>query len=788
VRGTGLPASWTAHWVEPTEPEGLSDVQRPAYHLAGELSLTAAPTQAVLHVTARGLYEAFVNGERVSDAELTPGFTAYRKRLQVQSYDVTALMRTGENVIGALLSDGWWRGQTTVARRTNGFGDTVALHAELHITTASGETLVFGTDESWRWTTGHILGADLIAGERHDLRLVLPAWSEPGTDRSSWTPVRVAAHSTDMLCPTLGPPVRRIEELPAVSVREVAPGRHIVDFGRVSNGWIRLTDLGPAGTQLTIEHAEALNAAGDDVANEAHAVETFLVERDTPVPFQTDVVISAGKGSTFEPRHSTKGFRYVRVDGHPGPLDPSAFTSIVVRNDLTPIGSFECSDNDLNALHRAAEWSLLTNACDIPTDCPTRERAGWTGDWQIYVATAAYLYDVTDFSRKWLEDLRAEQFDSGAVLHFVPDPTDFTLERTQWWKDMQGSAGWGDAAVHVPWQLYLATGRTDLLAESFESMRKWVDFAAETAASGRHPDRAEARPVPAEHEQYLWDSGFHFGEWNEPGFSGADQIELIKVMDHGPTATAYLFRSADEVARIAAILGDDTSAAHYATLATRAREAWQREFLDADGRVVPATQANLVRALAFGLVPEDQRPQAVDDLVKVIREAGTRIGTGFLSTPFLLPVLADNGELELAYELLLQRTPPSWLGMLDAGATTIWEAWEAVKADGTVECSLNHFSMGAVISFMHRYTAGLQSLAPGYTQFRVQPRPGGGVTSARTSHHSPHGRIDVTWSLEQEQGVIDVQVPEGTQAELVLPGGTEMLEAGSHSRIWTWQG
>ena len=773
-----------AAWIEPAEPAGLRDIQRPAYQLAGEVVLAEAPQQAILHITAHGIYEAFLNGQRVGDAELTPGFTAYRKRLQVQSYDVTALLQVGANALGVRLSDGWWRGQTTVARRTNSYGDTVAVLAELHVTLSSGEEFVFGTDAAWRSTTGHVLEADLIAGERHDLRLADPSWAQPGTDRSSWSAVKVAQHPTDVLVPTLGPPVRRIEELPAVSVRELGPGRHLVDFGRVVNGWIRLTDVGPEGTELTIEHGEALNAAGDDVANEAHHVEQFLVARDTLVPFQTDVVVSAGPGSVFEPRHSTKGFRYLRIDGHPGPLAPTTLTAVVVRSDLPRIGDFSCSNADLNSLHQAAEWSFLTNACDIPTDCPTRERAGWTGDWQIYVSTAAYLYDVTDFSRKWLKDLAAEQFDSGAVLSFVPDPADFTAERTAWWAELQGSAGWGDAAVHVPWQLHLATGRTDVLAESYESMRKWVDFAARAAASGRHPDREAARPEPAEHEKYLWDSGFHFGEWNEPGSSDHSQIERIRVMDHGPTATAYLVRSARELSSIAGILGKPGDAQRYADLAEQARDAWQREFIDGDGCIVPATQANLVRALAFGLVPDVLRQQAVDDLVKLIRDAGTHLGTGFLATPFLLPVLADNGELELAYELLLQRTPPSWLAMLDAGATTIWESWESVTPDGKVHSSLNHFSMGAVISFLHRYTAGLQSLEPGYRRFRVEPRRGGGITSARTSHRSPHGLIEVAWEIADGRGVIEVTVPPGSSAELILPSGPELLPSGSHKRNW----
>ena len=296
--------------------------------------------------------------------------------------------------------------------------------------------------------------------------------------------MRVADHGFGELCPTIGPPVRRIEELPAVAVTQIGPGRHVVDFGQNSNGWIRLDDLGPAGTEVRIAYGEWLDPDGDlTQANIAQGA--FAAARATPLPFQTDVVISAGDGAAFEPRHSTKGFQYVRLDGHPGPIDPSAIVSMVVHSDLTPAGGFECSDERINRLHRVAEWSFRGNACDIPTDCPTRERSGWVGDWQLYVATAAYLYDVGDFSAKWLADLAADQLESGAVTSIVPDPSpDAPI-----WRDGHGSAGWGDAAVHVPWELHRATGRTDVLADQFDSMTRWVDFAASRAASGRHRSR-----------------------------------------------------------------------------------------------------------------------------------------------------------------------------------------------------------------------------------------------------------------------------------------------------------
>jgi alpha-L-rhamnosidase len=778
------PDAWTARWIEPVEAAGGPGIQRPAHHLAAEFRVDGPVRSATLRITAHGVYEAFLNGARVGDCELTPGFTAYRKRLQVQTFDVRGLVRRGANVLGALVSDGWWRGQHGIARRTDSYGGTTALLAELQLALESGERVVVRTDGSWRSTPSHVLGADLVAGEVHDLRRRVRGWAEPGADRSGWSPVRVADHGFETLCEPIGPPSRRVQELPAVSVRELAPGRHVVDFGQNSHGWVRLADLGPAGTTLALVHGEALDASGD-VTQDHVEPGPLAPTRAFRVPFQTDVVTSAGDGAVFEPRHSTKGFRYVRVEGHPGPLDPASLTSVVVHGDLRRIGGFSCSDERLNRLHAAAEWSFRGNACEIPTDCPTRERSGWTGDWQIYVDTAAYLYDVVDFSVKWLRDLAAEQRPDGAVLHIVPDPHDFERGEKDGWRDIQGSAGWGDAAVHVPWELYLASGRTDFLGPQLESMRRWVDFAAGRAAAGRHPERAAARPEPLPHERWLWDSGFHFGEWLEPGLAIADEIRRILTMDHGPTATAYLHRSADELSRIAALLGEGATSDRYAALAANVRDAWRAEFVGEDGRVRPDTQANLVRALAFGLVPDALRARAADDLVALIRAAGTHLGTGFLATPFLLPVLADHGHLGVAYELLLRDTEPSWLVMIERGATTIWEQWDGVRADGSVAASLNHYSKGAVIGFLHRYVAGLQRLEPGYRRFRVAPRPGGGIAHARTHHDSPHGRIEVAWRLHGGGGAIDVTVPPGTEAELVLPGGgAEGLGPGRHARRW----
>jgi alpha-L-rhamnosidase len=770
---------WTATWIAPPEADDLPVRQRPVYQLAGAVEIDGDVAQARLHATAHGVYEAFLNGTRVGDAELTPGWTSYRQRLLVQSYDVTTLLQPGQNILGGLLSDGWWRGQNSVMRRVDDYGPTTALLLQLEVTLTDGRTLTFVTDETWHATPSHILRADLAAGEVHDLRR-RQEWG----DCATWAPVQIEGHGFEQLRTSPAPPVRRVEKLRPVSVQELAPRRWIVDVGQNINGWVCLSGLGPVGTEITLTYGEWLDDDGD-VTQDHLVAPVPIPEEEEAVTFQVDTVTSAGDDSVFEPRHSTKGFQYVRVENYDGVLTPDDVTAVVVHTDMARVGSFGCSDERLESLHRIADWSFRNNACDIPTDCPTRERAGWTGDWQIFVETAAFLYDVYGFSLKWLRDLAADQRPDGKVTNLVPESHPDDGREPSFWPTLEGSAGWGDAAVHVPWIHYRTLGDTDVLAEQYESMRAWVDWAAGVAALGRHPSRIERSAEPAPHERYLWDTGWHFGEWLEPNDDLQEFAAEALVADHGPVATAYLHRSAQELSEIAALLGRDDDAARYADLAANAADAWRIEFLADDGTTTPDTQATYARALTFGLIPDDLRDAAARRLVELIRKAGTHLSTGFLATPFLLPILTETGHLDVAYELLFQNTEPSWLAMVDRGATTVWEEWGGIDAEGHPHASLDHYSKGAVISFLHQYVAGLQLVEPSYRRFRIRPMPGGGLTDARAHHDCPYGRIEVAWQLEGGVGTIEAIVPEQTTADLVLPDGTtEQLEPGTHHRTW----
>ncbi len=745
---TGLldPADWSARWIEPYEAE------RSAHVLRHTFRLHAPVTRARLYATAHGIYEAFLNGRRVGDVELAPGFTSYPSTLHVQVYDVGDLLVAGDNVWEVVLSDGWWRGHTGFFQIADGYGSTLAFLGQLQ-----ADDLVITTGPEWESSTGPLRSADLMAGQTEDHRARAVAWH----------PVSLADHDLGNLAYSPAPPTRRVEELRPVSVTRPRPDRQVVDLGQNINGWLRLSNLGPDGTELTIVHGEALDRSGDVTQDN---LLSFFADRLMYVGMTDHVVAAGTPGEVFEPRHTTHGFQYARIEGHPGRIAPDDVTGVVVHTDLRRTGWFRCSDERLNRFHDITEWSFRDNACEIPTDCPQRERAGWTGDWQLFIPTGAFLYDVAGFSLKWLRDLAAEQLDDGRITNYVPDPLRQRAPSTEQWLWRQGSSGWGDAVVMVPWEMWRAYGDRDVLAELWPAMVAWVDFAATAARTVRHPTREESRPEPAPHETFLWDGGYHWGEWLEPGAQPDDHIAL----DHGSVGTAFLQHSAALASRIGRLLGHDSEAARFEELAANVLDAWRAEFIGPDGALTPDTQANHVRALAFGLVPDELRAQTAERLVALIHEAGTHLGTGFLATPSLLPVLADTGHLHVAYELLLQDTPPSWLAMVERGATTVWELWEGIDEEGAPHDSLNHYSKGAVISFLHNYVAGISLLdeRTAYRRFRVEPRPGGGLTWAEAVHDSPYGRIESTWHTHRSRLWLTVTVPAGTEAEVVLPDGS----------------
>lgn len=742
-----------ATWIttpEPTPPAG----QRPGYEFRSTIELGSVPATATLSATAHGVYEAFINGRRVGDMELAPGSTSYRKTLYVQSYEVADLLTTGTNELRLVVSDGWFRGKCGFEHRADSFGTDIGVIARLEV----DGRVVAATSPTWQVAAGRILSADLMDGQVEDLRRIgREVWghavtaSDPLTtdrDRFAWSPA---------------PPVRRVEEYTPAAITRLDSGRQIVDFGQNLNGWTSLADLGPEGRTVTLTHGESIGVDGDLSLEHLTA---HINGMSIPV-VQVDKVTSRGQdGDIFEPRHTTHGFRYVAVDGLDADLSDGQISAYMVRSDLPSRGTFISSDERLNRLHSIVRQSWRGNTCDVPTDCPQRERWGFTGDFQVFSRSAAYLEDIRGFGRKWLTSLADEQYENGRISNVAP----VTGERPRGSSPISpdGAAGWGDAATIVPWEIYRAYGDTDLLADFFPMMTAWVEWAADCAAGQRSPRRRIARPQAAPHERFIWDSGYQWGEWLEPDAEPFDMGAEKSIV-----ATAYLAHSADLTARAAAALGRRDAEQRFRRLADEVADAWRREFVLPDGTLTSPSQANYVRGIAFGLFLQDQIDTAVGHLVALLERDGRHLATGFLSTGMLLPVLADHGYADLAYDVLFQDTEPGWMVMLDRGATTVWESWDGVSAAGTPTGSLNHYSKGAVISFLHEYVAGIRPTAPGYARVDISPAVNHRLAWVAGSLETEFGTVSSSWERTPDGGVrVDVDVPRGVSARVTLPDGT----------------
>jgi alpha-L-rhamnosidase len=721
---------WSARWIQPEAAADEAVMLRKPFHLRGKVASARA------YVTSHGLYHLFLNGRRVGDAEFAPGWTSYRKRLQYQTYDVSDLLRPGDNVAGALLGTGWYVGEIGFAGKRNQYGKKVALLVQIEVRYVDGTTERIVTDGDWKSSRGPILSSSLYDGETYDARLEQPGWNASGFDDARWKPVVVVEAAKDVLVAQGSPPVRRVAELTPVSIKRVGNGQFIVDMGQNMVGWVRLTVQGAAGTTVTLRHTEVLDAEG----------RPYLANLRT-----ADQLVSytlKGQGlESFEPHFSFQGFRYVTVAGYPGALTSEKIRGVVLHSDLSDTGDFHSSEPLLDQLQRNIVWGLKGNFIDVPTDCPQRdERLGWTGDAQVFARTAAFNADVAAFFEKWLKDLAADQLKSGSVPLVVPNII-----------AGGGAAGWGDAATVIPWSMYLAYGDRRVLEQQYDSMIRWVEYQRRLAG-----------------EDLIWEGGFQFGDWLD---FGSDQRNNHGGTDPDLIATAYFAHSADLLARAAGVLGKSADAQRYQQLFDDIRGSFQRRFVTLDGEVGAGTQTSYVLALQFGLLREQQREVAAGHLAAEVRQRG-HLTTGFLGTPWLLFALSDYGYLDEAYGLLERREYPSWLYPITKGATTIWERWDGVKPDGSFQTpamnSFNHYAYGAVGEWLYSVIAGINidAQAPGYKRTLFRPRPGGGLTSASASHDSPYGRVSSSWSLSAERFRLVVEIPPNTTASVTLPDAT----------------
>lgn len=718
---------------------------------------------ATLTATGQGVFEAFVNGSPVGPDVLSPGWSSYQWRLRWRTWNITGLIPdSGPVVVGAALGNGWHRGRLGFAGGVALYGDELAFMARLDITYADGHTQTIVTDDTWRAGPSATTANDLYDGQTIDARRHQTGWNTPGFDNATWVGVHeVASFDASTLTAPIGPPVIRHESIRPVKVFTSPAGKTLLDFGQNLVGWTRTTLTAPAGTEITVRHAEVLEHGE-------------LGTRPLRTAEATDHFITSGGPDVFEPTFTFHGFRYVEVAGWPSELTEQLQTggieAVVVSSDLDRTGYFECSNPDLNQLHENIVWGLRGNFLDVPTDCPQRdERLGWTGDIAVFAPTAAYLFDVQDFLADWLTDLAAEQHaQDGRVPFMVPDVIAIGPDH-QFKEPSKGeaiTAIWGDAAVWVPWALYQAYGNPAILTAQYESM---------TA----HVTAIEDRLSPTG----LWDTGFQFADWldpdappNQPGAAKADK---------GVVATACAYRSADLLAQAAGILDYETDSVRFRALANRLRTAFNTHYVTGDGRIVSDCTTVYALAIEYGLLDDHQRTAAGDRLADLVAESDYRISTGFAGTPVITAALSNTGHLDAAYQLLLQRECPSWLYPVTMGATTIWERWNSMLPDATINpgnmTSFNHYALGAIAHWLHTTVAGISPAEPGYSRVRIAPRPGGNLTWAEASLLTPHGLVRSAWRLEGDHLILEATVPKGASAVVDLPGTDEsVLTGGSH--------
>ena len=733
-------ADWTAAFVSPVS---LGGMHMPAPVLSGSLEVPGEVRKARLYTTAHGLYVPTLNGRRIGNTVLAPGWTAYQYRLRYQAYDVTDLIRRGENVLEVLLGNGWYRGRLGFQGQRALYGDRLALLAQLEVTTADGRVHALGTDGSWTARESEVLADDLYDGQWTDLRRRGDRW------RPAVSGVEVVDAGLGRLVAPEGPAVRVTDMLPAQRVWTSPSGKTLADFGQNVVGWVRLRVRGLApGSEVIVRHAEVLEdrELGTRPLRTAEATDTYLL---------------AGAGEEIlEPSLTFHGFRYAEVSGVPG-LRAEDLDAVVIGSDLRRTGWFASSHKLLDQFHENVVWSMRGNFVDVPTDCPQRdERLGWTGDIQVFSPTAAFLFDTAGFLGSWLTDLAAEQQPDGSVPFVVPDV----------FKDPEpAAAAWGDAATTVPWVLYRRTGDRSVLERQLPSMCGWVDKMTELAG----PDR-------------LWSGGFQFGDWLDPAAPPEDPFRASA--DPDVVATAHLARSAEIVAQAARVLGRDDEAGRYAALAAEVREAFARAYVTPAGRILSDAQTVYALAIEWALLPsEDQREEAWR-LADLVRGSGFRIRTGFVGTPLVTGALTSTGHADVAYRLLLQTGCPSWLYPVTMGATTIWERWDSMLPDASINpgemTSFNHYALGGVADWLHRSVAGLAPAAPGYREILVCPQPSAALTFASARHLTPYGEASVAWERADGRFRLEVRVPVGATAHVHLPGAGEPAVVAHGEHRW----
>jgi alpha-L-rhamnosidase len=731
-------SDWKANWIEPGFIE--DSINRPTPLFRKEFKSTKKILSAVAYITAHGMYEGYINGKRIGDYYLTPGWTSYNKRLQYQTYDVTGLLTQGSNVIAMALGSGWYRGHLAWNGNKNIYGKDIALLLQLDITYTDGRKELIISDESWKSTTGSITYSEIYDGEIIDARKQRTGWRMTGYDDSDWSGVKVRDYTKSNLVANENEPVKKHETFTPIKIFTTPKGERVIDFGQNLVGWVMIKAKGNAGDTITISHAEVLDKYGN-----------FYIDNLREAKAQAKYVLRGEGEEFFEPHFTFFGFRYIKIEGYPGELKPENFTAVALYSDMKPTGAFTSSNPLINQLQHNIQWGQRGNFLDVPTDCPQRdERLGWTGDAQVFSRTASFNMNVHNFFSKWLKDVAADQFSSGSVPFVIPNALG---------PNSGGATGWADVATIIPWNMYLAYGDKKILENQYNSMKAWVGY-MENAS-----------------KDFLWNTGFHFGDWlfyrpfdDNDGRSAVTDKYLI--------AQCFFANSVQIMINAAKVLNKKDDEEKYSRLLQNVKDAFVKEYVTPNGRLVSGTQTAYVLALNFDMLPENQRALAADKLVQNIESYDNHLTTGFLGTPYLCHVLTRFGYTDVAYSLLMQETFPSWLYPVKMGATTIWERWNGIRPDSSFEPasmnSFNHYAYGAIGDWMYRVVTGLDTYPdnPGYKHIKIQPHIGGGLTYAAASLQTNYGKLSSGWKKETDKILIDIEIPANTTAAIFLPAST----------------
>ncbi|WWD19904.1 hypothetical protein CI109_104373 [Kwoniella shandongensis] len=744
------PQDWNAVPVT-CEKQDAARPRKP-FRTRGVFEAPAKFSKARLYITALGLYEAELNGKRIGDEYLAPGWTSYHHHLVYRTFDVSETIKSGqENIIGAWVGEGWYAGRLAFrGGKRNNYGERPALIAQVVI---DGK-VVAATGPEWEWKYGAIVNSEIQNGEIFDSNLQ-DDWTDNRSE-DDWQRAETLSTPQAQLQASQSPPVREVDRITPIEIITTPSGKTVIDFGQNFAGIVRILSEPPSSGELIIRHAEVLEHGELGVRPLRHAK-------------ATERIILGGKVAGYEPKFTSHGFRYIEITGWPD-VKLTDVAGIVTHSAMERTGHFTCSHPLINKLHQNVVWSTIGNTISIPTDCPQRdERLGWTGDIQVFSPTFNYLFDSSGFLKSWLKDVYVDQLNlDGNVPVTVPDILDdFHNQRF---------AVWGDVTVLTPLDHYTAFGDIDILKEQYASGALWLEKGVVRASTG------------------LWNPDqYQLSDWlapkAPPDAPGDAPTDTMLVAD------AYLIHTTRTLSRIAAIIGKEEDAKMYAEQVTSMTEAFYAEYITPNGRALSDTQTALALLLQFDILPEspsrDYPAGWASRLSTLVEKDNWKVATGFAGTPIILHALAKADLLHHAYRMLQARDCPSWLSPVLLGATTIWERWDSMLADGTINpgemTSFNHYALGSVASFLHSVVGGLSPVAPGWKEISIQPRPGGTITSASTSFQSPYGLVSCEWKIQGDKLEVDVQVPPNTTAKVVLPGVSEEIGSGKRHYSVSWE-